>query len=175
MVVTTFIARVVDGLILCESWDSGDGGGMSDSQNQKNKAKMLLKKLQNTDPKCSVESGSCVFHYMIDNGVVYLVLADRAYPKAMAFRFLEDIKNLFIQHLVSDWGQGVDLRSKIETIDKPYHFIRFDRTIAKKKQEYRDPQASGSMQKFDKSHDEMFLNFFSKRCNYCKSFKSMIN
>jgi len=153
MVVTTFIARVVDGLILCESWDSG--GEAPDGQNQKNKAKMLLKKLQNTDPRCSVDSGSCVFHYVIDNGIIYMVITDRSYPKVIAFRFLEDIKALFIQSLMADWGQGVDIRSRIETIDKPYHFIRFDRTIAKKKQEYRDPQSSGSMQRLNNSLQEV--------------------
>ncbi len=33
---------------------------------------------------------------------------------------------------------GVDYRSKIETIDKPYAFIKFERQITKKKSEYRD-------------------------------------
>ena len=66
---------------------------------------MLLKKLQNTDPKCSVQSGSCTFHYLMESGIVYLVVADRSYPKTLAFRFLEDIKALFQQHLHENFEQ----------------------------------------------------------------------
>ena len=42
MVITTFIARVADGLILCESWDSGSGDGGTQAQDQKNKVNNFI-------------------------------------------------------------------------------------------------------------------------------------
>ena len=39
------------------------------------------------------------------------------------------------------WGTGasVDFRSKIDTIERPYYFIKFDRFIKKKRQLYLSP------------------------------------
>ena len=41
----------------------------------------------------------------------------------------------------------MDYRSKIETIDRPYFFIRFDRFIKKKKQEYQDVRSKQNMER----------------------------
>jgi vesicle transport protein SEC22 len=55
--------------------------------------------------------------------------------------FLEEIISEFQQELKKTWGSGesVDLRSKIETIERPYYFIKFDRFIKKKRQIYLSP------------------------------------
>jgi hypothetical protein len=55
-----------------------------------------------------------------------MVLADRGYPKGLAFHFLEEIQKLFQDELRKEFGTGsVDYRSKIETIDKVYAFLKF--------------------------------------------------
>ena len=37
-----------------------------------------------------------VFHYLVDNGLIYLCMADEGFSRLVSFRFLEDIKNRFI-------------------------------------------------------------------------------
>ena len=42
--------------------------------------------------------------YVIEDGICYLTLAEKTYPKKLAFAFLEDIKDGFIAELQSDHG-----------------------------------------------------------------------
>merc|ERR1719436_2207620 len=107
-------------------------------------------------PRCSVEgAGDFVFHYMVE-GVCYMSLFDKGYPKNLAFAFLEDIHRLFQEELKREFGTGsVDYRSHIETIDKPYYFIKFDRQITKKKAEYRDPKSSKALSRLNENLTEV--------------------
>lgn len=50
---------------------------------------------------------------------------------------------------------GVDYRSKIECIDKPYAFIKFERQITKKKSEYRDFGSNKQLMKLNESLGEV--------------------
>merc|ERR1712146_576240 len=100
--------------------------------------------------------GSFIFHYITKDGVCYLALFDSGYPKNLAFSFLEEIHKLFQEDLKREFGSGsVDYRSHIETIEKPYYFIKFDRQIQKKKQEYQDPNSSKAMTKLNESLTEV--------------------
>merc|ERR1719469_549588 len=107
--------------------------------------------------RCSVEcSGDYVFHYTLVDGVCYMALFDRGYPKNLAFAFLSDINRLFQEELKREYGTGsVDYRSHIDCIEKPYHFIKFDRPIAKKKLEYRDPNSSKALSKLSDNLTEV--------------------
>jgi len=149
----TFIARSMDGLILVETWDDSN----KVSKQVKDQAKQLLRKLHNMPQKCSVEgAGGFVFHYTMDNGVCFMALFDQSYPKNLAFSFLDDIIMLFQQELQREFGTGsVDYRSHIETIEKPYFFIKFDRQISKKNAEYRDPKSSKSLSKLNNNLQEV--------------------
>jgi len=149
----TFIARSVDGLILVETWDDSN----KVQNQQKTQAKQLLKKLHNMPPRCSVEgAGDFVFHYTMVDGVCYMALFDKSYPKNLAFAFLEDIHRLFQEELKREFGTGsVDYRSHIETIEKPYYFIKFDRQITKKKAEYRDPSSSKALNRLSDNLTEV--------------------
>mmetsp|Transcript_122232 Transcript_122232/g.305103 ORF Transcript_122232/g.305103 Transcript_122232/m.305103 type:complete len:225 (-) Transcript_122232:29-703(-) len=138
----TFVARAMDGLILVETWDDSN----KVHPQQKQQAKQLLRKLHSMPPRCSIEAGEHVFHYMMVDGVCHMALFDKGYPKNLAFAFLEDVNRLFQEELKREFGTGsVDYRSHIETIEKPYYFIKFDRQITKKKAEYRDPQSSKAL------------------------------
>lgn len=53
--------------------------------------------------------------YVIEGRVCYLTMCDRAYPKKLAFQYLEDLKNEF------ERVNG----SQIETAARPYAFIKF--------------------------------------------------
>jgi len=143
----------MDGLILVETWDDNN----KVSKPVKDQAKKLLTKLHNMPPRCSVEGvGDLVFHYLMDNGVCYMALFDKSYPKNLSFAFLEDVHMLFQQELQREFGTGsVDYRSHIECIEKPYYFIKFERPIAKKNAEYRDPKSSKALSKLNNNLQEV--------------------
>jgi len=150
----TYVARVLDGLILVETWDDQN----KITAQLKNQAKMLLKKLNTMPPRLSVEGvGDFIFHYITKDGVCYLALFDKGYPKNMSFAFLEEIHKLFQEDLKREFGSSgaVDYRSHIETIEKPYYFIKFDRQITKKKAEYKDPSSSKALNRLNENLTEV--------------------
>jgi hypothetical protein len=65
--------------------------------------------------RLSVESGKYTFHYLIDQGVCYLTLTEKAYPKKLAFQYLEELTNEFSRL----YGQ------QVHTVSRPYAFIKF--------------------------------------------------
>ena len=67
------------------------------------------------DSRLSVDSGPFVFHYLIAADVCYLTLADRSYPKKLAYQYLEELQSEF----TSLYGQ------QIEAAARPYAFIKF--------------------------------------------------
>jgi len=128
MLFMTWIARVGDGLPLAASIpeDEESGKGVMDFQNQ---AKMLFRKLNHQSPsKCTIETGSHFFHYLIDQNVCYLVLCEQSYSKKLAFSFLEDLANEF--H--SCYGK------KVQSVNRPYSFIEFDTYIQRARRSFMD-------------------------------------
>ena len=147
----TFIARASDGLILSETWDSGQSDSLALFKQQ---AKKVLGKLKNAPLKCSVDGGNSsdpvLFHYIVEGGICYLALAGKSFPKRLVFAYLEEIHRSFLEELKRHYGTGsVDYRSQIETIQKPYFFITFDRFVQKKRAEFRDPNSSSAVQKLN--------------------------
>jgi len=112
----------------------------------KNQAKQLLKKLnQGSTARMSIDSNPYIFHYVIENGIVYLSLTDKGYPKRLAFLFLEEIARDFEADLKQDHGDN--WMREVETVGRAYAFIKFDRTIQKKRREYSDPASSANVRK----------------------------
>lgn len=126
------IARVADGLPLSASVQDDQqqlGVGNTEYQNQ---AKMLFKKLNNQSfSRSTIETGPYNFHYLIENGVCYLVLTEKSFSKRLAFSFLEDLQNEFN----SQFG------SRVNTVNRPYSFIEFDTYIQKAKKSFMDSRA----------------------------------
>eukprot|EP01066_Platyproteum_vivax_P011260 Platyproteum_vivax@DN5112_c0_g1_i1.p1 len=149
----TFISRVIDGLVLVETWDE-IGPSM---QPFKTQAKLILKKLDRAPKRMSIDSKVHVFHYIIENGISYMTLCDRTYPKKLAFSFLEELHKLFNEELTREFGQVPqgDFRPYVERIEKPYYFIKFDRIIQRKKGEYKDPRSSKALAKLNENLTEV--------------------
>ncbi|KAL9242315.1 hypothetical protein vseg_016330 [Gypsophila vaccaria] len=144
MVKLTMIARVTDGLPLAQGLD--DERDVHDGDHYKQQIKALFKNLskgQNDPSRMSVESGPYVFHYIIEGRVCYLTMCDRAYPKKLAFQYLEDLKNEF------ERVNG----SQIETAARPYAFIKFDTFIQRTKRLYQD---TGTQRNMSKLNDELY-------------------
>ena len=96
MVKSVFIARKSDGLIFCEVSDecSSDKNLMS----IRNKAIDYMKSLQSKDDLHSINIGSqnFMFHYKINDNIIYLAITDLKYPQKSAFAFLQEIHEGFM-------------------------------------------------------------------------------
>ncbi|KAI5282728.1 Vesicle-Trafficking Protein Sec22B [Manis pentadactyla] len=131
MVLLTMIARVADGLPLAASMQEDEQSGR-DLQQYQSQAKQLFRKLNEQSPtRCTLEAGAMTFHYIIEQGVCYLVLCEAAFPKKLAFAYLEDLHSEF------DEQHG----KKVPTVSRPYSFIEFDTYIQKTKKLYIDSRA----------------------------------
>lgn len=134
----TFIGRVSDGMILCETYEDLQ----RENYELKNLAKNILKKVSKAADSSIVDTGlSHTFYYKTLDGICYLTCTESKYPRKLAMAFLDELISEFQQELKKNWGSGesVDVRSKIETIERPYFFIKFDRIIKKKRQNYLSP------------------------------------
>ncbi|KAL6560013.1 SNAP receptor [Orobanche gracilis] len=144
MVKLTMIARVTDGLPLAEGLD--DGRDVQDSDFYKQQVKSLFKSLsmrQNEPSRMSIETGPYIFNYIIEGHVCYLTMCDRAYPKKLAFQYLEDLRNEFER----------TFGNQIETAARPYAFVKFDTFIQKTKKLYQDTRTQRNIAKLN---DELY-------------------
>mmetsp|Transcript_10230 Transcript_10230/g.25043 ORF Transcript_10230/g.25043 Transcript_10230/m.25043 type:complete len:226 (+) Transcript_10230:243-920(+) len=144
MVKLTMLARVADGLPLAEGLDSDR---QADLEQYKQQAKTLFKKLSQGPPppsRMSYESGAYFLHYMIEQGVCYLTLCDRGYPKKLAYQYLEDLQKEF----------AATNGAQVETVARPYAFIKFDTFIQRTKKLYLDTRTQRNLSKLNEDlHD----------------------
>eukprot|EP01069_Polyplicarium_translucidae_P002088 Polyplicarium_translucidae@DN1913_c0_g1_i1.p1 len=147
----TYVARLSDGLILCETWD--DAELPQELQPIKSQAKLVMRKFPNAQAsKCSIDAGKYVFHARIDEGIIFMTICPSAFPARLAFLFLDEVHRAFEEELKREFGTVArDHRSSIETIEKPYYFIKFDRVIQKKRGDFRDPQSTRTLSRLNDS------------------------
>ncbi|CDJ43437.1 vesicle trafficking protein, putative [Eimeria tenella] len=159
----TFIARTSDGLLLAEAWSPHFGSSSSSSSMQqqeqqqlKQQVKGVLQRLQGGAAQGAIEAGRLRFYYKLSQGVSYLTVCAAAYPRRLAFCYLEEIINSFEDELRLSFGaRGVDVFAMLETLETPYHFIKFERVLQKKRQEYADPGSSRSLARLNESLAEV--------------------
>ncbi|CCM03394.1 uncharacterized protein FIBRA_05524 [Fibroporia radiculosa] len=146
MVRSTLIVRASDALPLAASVD--DEQTEQTLQEHKQQAKLVFRRITpNAEPRCSIESGPYTLHYLIADGVVYLVIADKSYPRKLAFSYLDELSKEFL----TSYG------AKVETVRKPYAFVSFDTFMGKTARLYQDTRtanAAGSSH-VDKLNDEL--------------------
>ena len=65
------------------------------------------------------------YSYLIDNGICYLTLTEKSYPKRLAFLFLEEISRDFETDLKAEYGD--EWLRTVETVGRQYAFIKFGR------------------------------------------------
>lgn len=92
------------------------------------------------DEYVTVESGPhFCFHYVLSCGVCILTLTERAYPKRLAFDYLDELRKEFFQI----YG------NQVAGASRPYEFIRFDTFIQKTKKVYNDSKTQRNLQKLN--------------------------
>uniref|UniRef100_A0A7S3VHR9 Uncharacterized protein n=1 Tax=Dunaliella tertiolecta TaxID=3047 RepID=A0A7S3VHR9_DUNTE len=133
MVRLTLIFRIVDGLPLAEGLDKDE------MESYKSQAKMLCQRFKSQPSqqptRLSVESDNAMFHYLLESGVVFLTLTEKGYPKKLAFQYLEELAREF----------GRLYGSQVDTVQRPYAFIKFDTFIQKTKKLYLDTRTQRNM------------------------------
>ena len=107
----TQIARLSDGLPLVALMTPGPGLPVTTQDQQQ--AKQLVRKItHNTSGQSSkmsienVDDGK-TFCYMTRESLCFLVMTESKYPKRLAFLYLDEIYDLFLQQLVSEFGNNV--------------------------------------------------------------------
>jgi vesicle transport protein SEC22 len=93
----------------------------------------------------TVESGPFNFHCLVDVDVVYLTLTDKAYPKKLVFQYLEELQSEFTRL----YGP------QIESVARPYAFIKFDTFIQKTKKLYMDTRTQRNITKLSEDIAEV--------------------
>jgi len=77
---------------------------------------------------------------------VYLTIADKSYPRKLAFSYLEELSKEF----------AVSYGPKVETVRKPYAFVGFDTFMSKTARLYQDTRAAdASGSNLDKLNNEL--------------------
>ncbi|KAI0091846.1 Longin-like domain-containing protein [Irpex rosettiformis] len=144
MVKSTIIVRASDALPLAATVD--DEQTENSLQEHKQQAKLVFRRITpNSEPRCSIESGQYTLHYLIANNVVYLVFADKSYPRKLAFSYLDELSKEF----------EVSYGAKVDTVRKPYAFVGFDTFMGKTARLYQDTRNVGSGSGLDKLNDEL--------------------
>ncbi|KAH8830646.1 Longin-like domain-containing protein [Flagelloscypha sp. PMI_526] len=145
MVRSTIITRASDALPLAASVD--DEQTETSLQEHKQQAKLIFRRISpNSEPRCSIESGTFTLHYLIADNVVYLTIADKTYPRKLAFSYLDELSKEF----ATSYG------SKVDTVRKPYAFVGFDTFMSKTARLYRDSRtANATGSQLDKLNDDL--------------------
>lgn len=63
--------------------------------------RVLLSKIPEQDGKMSYVYDSHVFHYIVDNGITFLCMADEGMKRRLTFSFLDEIKRLWRQEFTA--------------------------------------------------------------------------
>jgi len=145
MILNTIIARHADGLFLAENLEGSDDRVAI----AKRKIKQLLKAsiAYEEDHLRKANVDNLDLFYKMHDGVIYMALCEKNYPIKLANSFLEELHAGFQQEVRSHYGTSVDYRSKIETIEEPYYFLKFDKFIKKLKTEFQDVKSNANMER----------------------------
>ena len=131
----TFVARVSDGLPLVANTAPDS---YSVTQEHKNQAKDILRGVNSASSRMSIDtSNKLVFHHLLRDSLCYLTLTEQSYPKRLAFLYLEEIADAFLEEVAKDHGD--QWRVAIDTTARPYAFIKFDLVIQRRRKEFIDP------------------------------------
>ncbi|KAJ7969971.1 25.3 kDa vesicle transport protein [Quillaja saponaria] len=142
MVKLTIVGRVSDGLPLAQGirYVNEDNGNFSCYKQQ---GEFILKEISRgaliTPSKMTILVDHHCFNYMVENGVVFIVLCDSSYPRKLAFHYLQDLHKEF---------QKFD-KTLIEKITSPYSFVKFDTIIATIRKQYNDTRTQANLSKLN--------------------------
>jgi vesicle-associated membrane protein 7 len=87
--------------VLCEYTLPGRSGNFNSI------TRVLLKKIPDENNKLSYLYDEYVFHYVVSNGLTYLVMSDRDYLRFNAFQYLAEIEKIFLNLYGQRWQTAI--------------------------------------------------------------------
>lgn len=130
----TMIARVADSMFLVETMDNFES-----LEEMRYHGKEIIRSLTlSSTSVCTIDvTSSLSFHYVIEDGIVYLCLTEKGYPKKLAFQYLETLSRAFHQ----EHGH------EVHAFSRPYAAVDFEPQMSRVRKEFIDPQAPGNIKK----------------------------
>lgn len=108
---------------------------------QKKKVKLLISRITpNSEPQATIESGGFSINYIISQGIIYLCICDKSYPRKLAFSYLSEISNEFFN------SHG---NAALNQSARPYGFSSFDTFLSKTRKIYQDQRAQSNLDKLN--------------------------
>eukprot|EP01126_Amoeba_proteus_P046507 TRINITY_DN525_c0_g1_i9.p1 TRINITY_DN525_c0_g1~~TRINITY_DN525_c0_g1_i9.p1 ORF type:complete len:125 (+),score=9.89 TRINITY_DN525_c0_g1_i9:143-517(+) len=91
----TLISRQSDKTFLVESMDTEEH---SQYESNRVKARSALKKMSETETSgvLSTDPPNFYFLYLIENNICYMTFCEKSYPRKLAYKFLEEVKEEFM-------------------------------------------------------------------------------
>lgn len=136
----TLISRQSDALPLAESMIEETEPYGDELGDYKKQAKIIVRRLSTSaapESMMTIDCGYFVYHYLLYDGVVYLTFTEKAYPRRLAFDFLEEVAKEFR----TVYG------SQVASATRPYEFIRFDTFLQKTKKLYENTRTQRNITK----------------------------
>ena len=124
MIQATYIARASDSLFLCEFRDQNTT--YTTEMRARDKKIIAHEKSKSGDVEMVNIDNFTYGHILSERGIVILCICSSKFPKKLAKAYSSELLRLFEERMQSEFGSvGRDLRSKLETIEKPYHYLSF--------------------------------------------------
>jgi len=149
----TIGARLSDSLPLFESVSSGGvgeggcGSGGGGGEGVRTQAMAVLRRVDAASPaRMAIDAGPHALAYLVEDGVVLLALAERAYPRKLVFAYLAECHRALAADMAAELGPA-GARAAIDTASKPYAFMKFERTLHRIAREFADPSSKSNTAK----------------------------
>ncbi|XP_027933858.1 25.3 kDa vesicle transport protein isoform X1 [Vigna unguiculata] len=164
MVKITIVGRMSDGLPLAQGlrYMNEEYAYLSCYKQQ---AQFILQEISRgalTASKMTIHVNNFCFNYLVENGVVFIVLCESTYPRKLAFHCLQDIQKEF---------EKFD-KTLIGKITRPYSFVKFDGIIANISRQYIDTRTQANLSKLNANRkqyldvaSEDFYNIVERKRN----------
>lgn len=132
--ILTFSFSFSSGLPLCSSVDDDTDPSLTE---QKKKIKILISRLTpQSASEATLESGAYEIHYIKVDLVAYFVIAEKGYPRNLAFSYLKDVAQEFEHSYGNEYGKP--------TV-RPYAYVTFDNFLQKTKKLYSDKRVQDNL------------------------------
>ncbi|XP_057424185.1 25.3 kDa vesicle transport protein SEC22-1 [Lotus japonicus] len=142
MVKLTVVGRASDGLPLAQGLRYTNEENGSYLSCYKQQAEFILKEISKgalMASKMTIRIDHYCFNYLVEKGIVFIVLCESTYPRKLAFHYLQDIQKEF---------EKFD-KTLIGKITKPYSFVKFDGIIANFSRQYIDTRTQANLSKLN--------------------------
>jgi vesicle transport protein SEC22 len=129
------ITRLADALPLLESTEPIP---LPNAEDLKGQASAIVKRLDSRSAaRLTLDAGRQLHNYIIEDGIVFLVVTESTYPKRLTFSFLASLHKVFTDYLRAQDGEG--WRARLDTQGKAYAYLAFSHRLSDLRKEYADP------------------------------------